>query len=166
MAAKKKTEINQSPSVGDAVRWGPLGARVKTEVGEFSMTKQSFKDETDINKIMKKFKTTGVMTNVNNKTPTYGDFDPSIDLMEATQRVKAAWSSFNALPADVRAMADNDPIKLAAMLADEDDCYRLQEAGMELGLAPREAGESSPTPASSGGEVPPRDASEEAVSKG
>lgn len=124
--------------------------RLSAPVGERTRTKQSFKDECDINKIVNRFRKTGQLTHVTGGEPIYGDFSKSVELQEAIERVEAAWTGFMNLDAHIRKAADNDPVKLLEMLADEDQAYALQEAGMELGLAPREVRGEEPAPAPQG----------------
>lgn len=41
---------------------------------EPSMAQQHFKDECDVNNILRKYESTGLVTHVANGTPSYGDF--------------------------------------------------------------------------------------------
>lgn len=76
------------------------------------LTKQSFREETDLNSIMDRFIKTGMPPVFN--VPQYADVSgyPK-DLQEAFERVHDARMAFNALPAEVRALAENDPVKMA-----------------------------------------------------
>lgn len=74
----------------------------------YGRTKQSMKDECDINNIMKKFQTTGLVTFVNEHQPQYSDAT-SIEFQAAMELVAAADSMFEELPSTWRARFENDP---------------------------------------------------------
>lgn len=75
-------------------------------------TKQSFKDECDINKILKKAQVKGGLSHVQ-KYPeaVYGEFDPGLDLFVARERIAVATQIFEELPSEVRREFRNDPIE-------------------------------------------------------
>lgn len=72
------------------------------------LTKQSFKEDADINVIVKRFGITGALPE-NVRTPQYGDFTAAVDYQSALNAVIAAQESFMSMPADVRARFGNDP---------------------------------------------------------
>lgn len=94
--------------------------------------KQSFRDECDINKIMKTWQLTGEFSHVNRLTPTYGDFSNPTDYQEALHQIEAAQADFDALPSEVRRAMGNDPGTLLEFMADP---ANLEEA-QRLGLVP------------------------------
>jgi len=106
--------------------------QVLADVGTRSRTKQAPKAETDINLMVGRYKKTGEFRNVNPKQPRYGDFSEAVSLEEAFQQVADANQSFMQLPARVRALAQNDPITLLEMLADEGATAALVEAGLPV----------------------------------
>ena len=67
-------------------------------------------------------------------TPVYRDTtsDPQ-GLQDALDRIDAAQDAFESLPAAVRLKADNNMVKLEAMLATEDGLQELVDAGLDLG---------------------------------
>lgn len=73
-----------------------------------SLTQQHFKDECDVNKIMEKFRKTGVITHVRNVQGHYGDFSVLPSYHEAKNAILAADDMFMSLPAEIRARFDND----------------------------------------------------------
>lgn len=75
-------------------------------------TKQSFKDACDINKILQKAAVKGGLAHVQ-KYPeaVYGEFDPSLDLFVARDRIDRATQIFSELPAEVRREFKNDPLE-------------------------------------------------------
>lgn len=75
-------------------------------------TKQSFKDQCDINKILKKAAVKGGLSHVQKyDEAVYGEFDPNMDLFVARDRIARAEEIFMDLPAEVRREFDNDAIK-------------------------------------------------------
>lgn len=97
-----------------------------------SRTKQSFRDQCDINVIVEKHRRTGLITHVNNRTPLYGDFSKATDLQSAIERVHAAEDSFDALPSGVRAAAENSPVRFLEMLDNPAEVELLEKAGLTL----------------------------------
>lgn len=72
-------------------------------------TKQSFKDECDINNIMKKFNKTGQLPEMIKQNPSYGDFSEPLDFQESQNVVIKAIEQFQALPSKTRERFQNDP---------------------------------------------------------
>lgn len=122
--------------------------QVLAEVGTRSRTKQANKAETDINLMVARYKKTGMFTNINPKEPKYGDFSEAVSLEDAFNRVQQATKEFMALPAQVRAMAQNDPVTLLEMLADEGAVQALKAAGLPIKDTPPEG--ENPTPIDAG----------------
>lgn len=87
------------------------GEKVKpvVECGE-GRTKQEFKDECDINFIMKKYQKTGLMDFVNKYAPHYGEI-PAVDYHQACNLVIEARAMFDDMPSSLRKKFDNDPQK-------------------------------------------------------
>jgi len=110
--------------------------RFYSEVGTTSRTKQANRNETDINLMVARYKKTGIFQNLNPREPKYGDFSEAVTLEEAFNRTQEAQRSFMELPAQVRALANNDPVTLLHMLADEGATAELVKAGLPLKEAP------------------------------
>jgi len=94
-----------------------------------SRTQQHFKDETDINNILRQFNVTGLLPQ-KAITPQYGDFSGIHDYHGALNQVIAAENEFMTLPAQLRARFDNDPQALIEFL---DNPENINEA-IKLGL--------------------------------
>jgi len=107
-------------------------------IGQESKTKQSFKDETNINKIVAKYNKTGQLPSLIKQNPKYGDFTNPLDYQESLNTVLFANEQFNALSAKVRSKFNNDPTKLLEFVS---DAKNLEEM-YELGLAIKPASES------------------------
>lgn len=129
--------------------------RVTVDASGPSRTKQAPRQQTNINLMVGRYKKTGVFAHLNPRTPTYGDYSQSVTLEEAYDLVQNANRSFMELPAAVRALADNDPVTLLAMLADEGATDALVKAGLPVKDTPLEGGNPAPqdTGAPSGGGV-------------
>jgi len=95
-----------------------------------SRTKQSQRDEADVNAIMRKYLSTGLVPEY--RAGQYGDFASGTDFHTALTQVREAEAAFMALPSDVRTAAKNDPGELLEMVTDP---ARMDEA-IGLGLLP------------------------------
>lgn len=99
-----------------------------------SRTKQSFRDECDINIIMGRYLQTGVIDFVAKHSPQYGDVTGA-DFQTAMQTVAQANSMFADLPSSLRERFGNDPAQFLDFVAD--DKNRAEAA--QLGLLSKEA---------------------------
>lgn len=114
-----------------------------------SRTKQAFKEQTDINKIIARFNKTGMITHLNRKAPFYGDVSGFVDYQDALEKVAAAQELFRGMSSEVRERFDNDPAKMVAFLNNPSN---LDEA-IKLGMAvkrPVVAPEAPAAPAGTG----------------
>jgi len=114
------------PDIGDFKERSRAAALV---FDDLSRTKQSFKEECDINTIVRKFGVTGLVP-VPSKLPTYGDFTGVIDYQTALNAVKAADDVFEALPSALRKRFDNDPQKFVEFCENPDNLKELQDLGL------------------------------------
>ncbi|WNK14298.1 MAG: internal scaffolding protein [Microvirus sp.] len=85
---------------------------------EATRAKQSFKEECDINTIVRRFGITGELP-VGVRMPSYGDFTGLSDMHTALNAIAQAREAFDAMPADVRRRFDNDPAKFVDFCDDE-----------------------------------------------
>lgn len=95
----------------------------------YGRTKQSFKDECDINTIIKRFLRTGQLDLANKLEPRYGDCT-GIQFQTAVETVAAAKSLFAELPAALRNRFENEPAKFLNFVQDD----RNYDEALELGL--------------------------------
>jgi len=96
-----------------------------------SKTKQSFKDECDINTIVKRFGITGELP-IGVRMPSYGDFTSVGNFHEAMNAIAQANESFDAMPAEIRARFHNDPAEFVEFCGNDNN---IEEA-RKLGLVP------------------------------
>lgn len=114
---------------------------------EPSLTKQSFKDECDINKIVKRFKKIHGVEMIDTlhgyASGNYGDFSNVTDYRSALEQIDIANDLFMNLPPEVRRKFDND----AALFLDY--CQNPSNADelVKMGLA-------KPTPPAAGDQKP------------
>ena len=94
-----------------------------------SLTQQHFKDECDINNILRQFNVTGLLPE-NTLSPRYGDFTGISDYHSALNQVIAAEDEFMRLPANIRARFNNDPAQLIDFLEKSDN----KDEAIKLGL--------------------------------
>lgn len=110
-------------------------------------TKQSFKDDADINTIVRRFNLTGQLpTNV--RAPEYRDFTDVVDYHTAMNAVAKANEAFDAMPAHVRSRFNNDPGQFVDFCMNADNLDEMKKLGL---LAPnamqdKPASETTPAP--------------------
>lgn len=95
------------------------------------MAQQSFKDECDINTIVKRFGLTGQLP-VNAVAPTYSMFDGVFDYHTAMNAIAEAREAFDAMPAEVRARFENDPQKFVEFCSDEKNLDEMRKLGLAI----------------------------------
>jgi phage internal scaffolding protein len=96
---------------------------------EPTRAQQHHKDECDINVILERFGKTGQVP-VSAISAQYGDFTGVNDYHTALNTLIAAEREFEALPAKLRTMFDNEPANLIEFLNDENN----KDKAIELGL--------------------------------
>lgn len=110
--------------------------RVRTINNEPTMAQQQFKDECDINVLMKRHMDGENVGQYIREGGIYADFTQITDLREMIHTVQYAQDAFMTLPASVRKRFDNDPTKLLEFVQNKDN---FDEA-VSLGIAtPRQA---------------------------
>jgi phage internal scaffolding protein len=112
---------------------------VLTEVGTELLTKQSFRDECDINTIMKRFANTGEIHHLNEGSPQFLDLPDAEDYQASLERVRAAEQAFSALPSAVRERYENSPANLLEALGQEGERQFLIDQGI-IEAPPAKAG--------------------------
>lgn len=88
-------------------------------------TKQAFRDQTDIVKIVTKFQKEGTISHLAKHGPTYGDF-ANIDLLQAYENIAKAETIFNELPSELRREFEN-PNNFLKFVNDPANANRLDE---------------------------------------
>ena len=113
-------------------------------------TKQSFKDECDINNIMAKYQRTGLIDAVSRIQPQYGDV-VGFDFQFAMDQIVQAQEMFMELPSSWRKRFHNDPREFVEFVGNPEN----REEAVRLGLivepeAPEPVSAPSPAPVAPG----------------
>lgn len=124
-------------------------------VGE-TRTKQAEGADTDVNAIMRKYLSQGIIPRMRDDGEgRFGDFSSGMDYHEAMNAVRAADSMFADLPIEVRIACEHDPAKLLDMVYSEDPAKR--EQAMAFGLIERPKEAAPPVPVVVTNPTPPVD---------
>lgn len=115
---------------------------------EDTLTQQNTLDECDINKIVERFRPTGMLPQVQ-APPMYGDFSDITSFQEAHDRVNDARKAFMTLPARIRAEFSNDPAEYVDAFdqaVENNDWETLQRMGLisQAELAQRRSTQGEP----------------------
>ena len=113
-------------------------ARFYSSVSGESRTKQSFKDECDINNILRKYQKTGLLTHVASYAGRYEELPSDVDYQESLNAIISAEAAFMSLPSGLRLRFGNDPGEFLQFVSNPANSNEL----VELGLAkPRPSAE-------------------------
>lgn len=113
------------PKTGEVV-----GRGVRTVCEDPSRTKQSMKEECDINGIMRRFERTGLITHNAQRESYFADVSEVPDFAAAVDVVRKAEEMFLSLPAKLRLQFDNDPAKYVNFCSDAANLEKMQELGL------------------------------------
>lgn len=91
-----------------------------------TLTKQAFKNETDVNKLMARVAKGQTISHLARYGAMYGDFSDIGDLMTAQQRLAKAQEIFDQLPGEVRREFDQSPVQFFNYVNSVDDITLLQ----------------------------------------
>ncbi len=105
------------------------GPRVQVNCEDEPRTKQSFKDECNINNIMLKYVRTGILEHGNRHQAQYGDV-PAVDFRAALETVLNAQEVFDELPAKIRSRFRNDPAEFLGFCEDPDNVGEAATLGL------------------------------------
>lgn len=106
--------------------------RVTSDPDGESRTKQAFKDEVDINNILRKHEKGLLVDHVNKHQGQYGDFIVAGDFHNHMNLISEAQEAFMSIPAEIRANFDHDPAKFLEFAQDADNLDSM----IDMGLAP------------------------------
>lgn len=111
----------------DRVRERPRLVKLFTKP---SRTKQEFRDECDINVLMKRYQKTGLFPQYPGQSPRYVSNIGMPDFQEALHIVMEAQSQFDALNSELRKRFDNDPAKFLEFVNDPANAEELVSLGL------------------------------------
>ena len=114
---------------------------------EDSLAQQSFKEECDINVILRRFAVTGQLPD-NVRVPQYAEFEEAFDFMSCMNVIRAGEEAFAAMPSDVRERFANDPARFIAFANNKDNYDEALKMGLVVSrpAPPAPAPTPSPTP--------------------
>lgn len=95
-----------------------------------SRTKQCFKDECDLNNILRKYRKTGLIEHLSVHQGDYKDISEPIDYQTALNTVLSAQVAFDSLPSDLRKQFDNNPGLFLDFVDNPDNADKLVEMGL------------------------------------
>jgi len=98
-------------------------------------TKQSFKDECDINVLMNRYLSTGQLPNINERAPQYLDTS-GYEFQDAMQFVAEASSLFEELPSAIRTRFENDPAEFLNFTSNPENRDEMRSMGLLRDDAP------------------------------
>lgn len=110
----------------------PRRVRVTQPISDLpSRTKQEFKDDCDVNRILSRYQRTGALTHFAKYAPHYGDIT-AIDYQTSQNILIRAQQMFDALPSQVRKLVST-PAGFLDFVQDPKNAAKMEE----LGLKPR-----------------------------
>jgi len=95
------------------------------------LVEESHAERTNIHKIMKRYRATGIIEHVNQHKGTYADMATSLDYKESLDLILKADSMFSELPADLRARFENNPGKFVDFMQNPENYREIQEIGLD-----------------------------------
>lgn len=136
------TDEIEKPAIRIRHPYDGIRHRVAVPPGGPSRTKQSFKDECDVNNIMRKYQQTGLLNHVNRFRGDYADYTGVQDYQASLNQVLAANEAFSSLPSKLRARFGNDPALFLDFVGDPDNRDEMERLG--LLRTPQSASEAPP----------------------
>lgn len=121
--------------------------RVRHPHSDKVMTKQADALASDINHIVDRYVTHGVLPPPVGSPPRYGDYGSGLDYHTAMVAVRQAQAQFEALPAQVRDFCANDPGRFLDQVMDPEGHAELLELGLDPGFVPAIVSEPEVPPA-------------------
>lgn len=150
MANSKAVEAATVLTTTFITAYGPKPRVHGTHISPDSRTKQSFKDDCDINNIMARYIKTGVIDFTARNQPRYGDVTGA-SFESAMATVAAANTMFHELPARVRDRFRNDPAKFLDFVNNPDNKDEARALGL-LKPVPEAPAPIAPAGAEAGGQ--------------
>jgi phage internal scaffolding protein len=108
-------------------------SRVSLDCGDVRHTKQSFKQECDVNHILRKYRKTGLIEHANAYQGDYSDVTSVPSYQDALNALQRANDMFLTVPSDIRRKFNNDAGQFLDFVNDPAN----KEALYDMGLAVR-----------------------------
>lgn len=123
---------------------------INPETGEVTSpkrrVKQSFRDECDINNILKTYKKSGIIQHVSAHAARFENLPDNIEFQEALEITRKAQVGFAALPSKVRTRFENDPAQFLAFMSNPDSLDEMRDLGLARPKTAPPAPEIAPLP--------------------
>lgn len=113
--------------------------RVVAPGGGRVMVKQSEKDASDVNKIVSRWRSSGVMPQGSSRQPRYGDFTSGASFHDNLNRVREAERNFMSLPSRIRSYCSNDPAEYVDLCMNPDRRDECEKLGIKDSQLPEKA---------------------------
>lgn len=110
------------------------------------LTKQSHKDETNVNLILRRYQKTGMINFVNSQKGAYMDTDP-IEFQDAMNMIIQANNMFESIPSGIRKRFSNDPKEFYEFLHNPENEEEMIRLGLATAKIPAPVPEPEPEPA-------------------
>lgn len=124
--------------------------RVISLNSEPTRTQQQFKNDVNVNNIMKKYHRTREITHLNSRQGKYADISTAQDYFDSMNVISNATSAFNQLPSDIRKRFHNDPGALLEFIHNPENYDEAVKLGIFTPKEPTLTPQSpSPSPAPS-----------------
>lgn len=97
-----------------------------------SRTVQDPRDECDVNKLMAKYRKTGMISHLAKHPPRYEDVSNAVSFQEALNIVNQAEAEFMKMSASIRARFGNDPGKFMEFVQDPENAEEMYKLGIAV----------------------------------
>lgn len=118
--------------------------KVYSKSGGKVVTKQSFKEQCDINVIMASYAKRGLVAQ--RLGAQYADLPDQMDYHQALNQVMEAQRAFESLPAKLRDRFGNEPGRFLSFIGDETNRAEAEQLGLIAPKKPAEANSAAPVP--------------------
>ena len=95
-----------------------------------SLTQQHFKEETEINNILRAHDRNGVIEHIHRGNAIYGDFSEITDFSDAIEQIKEAQAEFLTIPSGIREKFKNDAGEFFKFASNPDNHKQMVEMGL------------------------------------
>ena len=125
--------------------------RVAKQFNLPSLAKQSFKEECNINTIMRKYEKSGLIDHLNTHQGEYGNFIGFENYHTSLNQILEANEAFSTIPAKIRYQFNNDPEAFLQFAQNPENLDQM----IEMGLAPPKPPEPATGAPAASAEPPP-----------
>jgi len=110
------------------------GIRVKIglKCTQKTKTQQQFKDDADINNIINRHRSSGILPQMIQSNAVYGDFTDEFNYQESLNTVLFAQEQFDNLPSNVRKRFRNEPAEFLAFCNDPNNLNEMYSLGLAI----------------------------------